>query len=143
MLKFTALAACSVALAVVLAPQFASAEPVALNVHVANVRPGGGEVRAALYDQDHWLATPVDAEAVAGDRATVIVPLRAPNSGRYGIALYQDRNGDGQLNRGVFGMPTEPFAFSNAASASFGPPAFASAAFDVAAGAPEVTITLP
>ena len=142
MMKFTALAACTVALAVVLAPQTASADPVALSVHVANVRPGGGEVRVALYDEAHWLATPVDAEAIAGDGASVTVPLSAPEGGRYGIALYQDTNGDGRLNRGAFGMPTEPFAFSNAASASFGPPSFASAAFDVQ-GAQEVTITLP
>lgn len=33
--------------------------------------------------------------------------------GEYAIALYQDENGNGKLDTGAFGVPTEPFAFSN------------------------------
>ena len=51
--------------------------------------------------------------------------------GRYAVKLFHDRNGDGELATNLFGIPSEPFGFSNNAPAQFGPPAFADAAFDV------------
>lgn len=50
--------------------------------------------------------------------------------GEYAIAFFQDLNGDKKLNRNFIGYPTEPFAFSNNASARLGPPKWKDAAFD-------------
>jgi len=33
--------------------------------------------------------------------------------GKYAISVFQDMNGNGKLDKGLFGIPTEPFAFSN------------------------------
>ncbi|TMP39238.1 DUF2141 domain-containing protein [Pseudoalteromonas rubra] len=33
--------------------------------------------------------------------------------GQYSFMVYQDLNGDGRLNRNRFGLPTEPYGFSN------------------------------
>jgi uncharacterized protein (DUF2141 family) len=47
----------------------------------------------------------------------------------YAVAIYHDRNGDEQLNRNGFGMPTEGYGFSNDAPVNLGPPRYGDAAF--------------
>ncbi len=50
------------------------------------------------------------------------------HGGSMAIAVYQDINNDGQLNRNRWGVPTEPFTFSRGAMGRRGPPAFEQAA---------------
>jgi uncharacterized protein (DUF2141 family) len=49
------------------------------------------------------------------------------------IKLFQDLNGTGRLAKNFLRIPTEPYAFSNNARGSMGPPEFSTAAFDVSA----------
>lgn len=62
--------------------------------------------------------------------------------GRYGIKAFHDLDGDGKLGANPFGMPTEPFAFSNNAPASMGPPGWGAASFEVKPGANTHVITI-
>jgi uncharacterized protein (DUF2141 family) len=48
----------------------------------------------------------------------------------YAVAIYQDVNGNGKLDKGMFGIPEEPFAFSNNFRPRFGGPSFESCKFD-------------
>lgn len=48
-------------------------------------------------------------------------------AGSYAIALYHDLNGDQQLNRGPFGIPSEGYGFSNNPASRTGPPNFGEA----------------
>ena len=130
--------ACAVALVLLMNVSIAHADTVTLDVRVDNVRPDQGQVRVALYDEGTWLGEPVVGEQIDATGASVTLRLQAPASGRYGLAAYQDTNGDGRLNRNVFGMPSEPTAFSNDAPMNFGPPRFADAALDVSAPAQTV-----
>lgn len=107
----------------------ASAQQRTIEVRVENVRVGQGAVRVALFDAAGWLETAVAAEAAQPAARAVAVRLSAP-AGRYGVAVYQDVNSDGELNTGLFGIPSEPTGFSNDAPANFGPPRFADAAFE-------------
>jgi len=50
--------------------------------------------------------------------------------GQYAIAIYQDENGNGELDKGMFGIPEEPFAFSNNFRPRFGGPSFEKCKFD-------------
>jgi uncharacterized protein (DUF2141 family) len=70
---------------------------------------------------------------VSGDTATKTFEGLAP--GRYAIKAFHDINGDGKMGTNPFGMPTEPFAFSNNAAPNMGPPKWEAAAFEVKAGA--------
>ena len=45
--------------------------------------------------------------------ATVTVTLAAPAPGRYGIKMFHDVDGDGEMGTNIVGFPTEPFGFSN------------------------------
>lgn len=69
---------------------------------------------------------------VTGDSVSTTVTGLAP--GRYAVRAFHDVDGDGKMGTNPFGIPTEPFAFSNDARGAFGPAAWADAAFDVPAG---------
>jgi uncharacterized protein (DUF2141 family) len=51
--------------------------------------------------------------------------------GLYAAVAYQDSNGNGKLDKNVFGIPKEPFGFSNGARGTMGPPSFAQAAVQI------------
>lgn len=54
--------------------------------------------------------------------------------GEYAMSIIQDLNNNQELDTKKFGMPAEPFAFSNAAMRKFGPPFFSQAKFLVEGG---------
>ena len=58
--------------------------------------------------------------------ATFTVP-----AGDYAVKSFHDVNGDGRMNANPFGMPTEPYAFSNNARGNMGPATWAQAHFAV------------
>ena len=62
--------------------------------------------------------------------------------GDYAITLFQDVNGDGKLNLGKFGIPVEPYGFSNDAAPKFGPPQWDDIRFSVSEDAQTQTIKL-
>lgn len=62
--------------------------------------------------------------------------------GRYAIVAFVDLDGDGELDRGAFGIPTEPIAYGNDAKPRFGPPSFEACVVEVGSGSREVTLTL-
>lgn len=77
---------------------------------------------------------------VSGDTVSTTVPGLAP--GRYAVKAFHDVDGDGKMATNPFGIPTEPFAFSNDAKGAFGPASWSDAAFDAAAGETVHAITI-
>ena len=49
--------------------------------------------------------------------------------GIYAVAIFNDENLNGKLDKSFFGWPTEDYLFSNYATGSFGPPEFKDASF--------------
>jgi uncharacterized protein (DUF2141 family) len=142
-MKFvTAAAACCFAFLAPLYVNDAHADQVTLDVRVDNVRPDQGDVRVAMFAEGAWLSEqPVAALRTSGDAASVTLHFTAPGPGRYGLAAFQDINGDGELSRNMIGLPTEPYAFSNNAPLRFGPPIFEDAALQIDDAA-EAVLTL-
>jgi uncharacterized protein (DUF2141 family) len=111
-------------MSLVAAPHVHAAE---LVVHVDRIVSDRGTIRVAV---DHSESSYRD-DSKAFRRART--PARAPQvavtfadipPGRYAIRVYQDENGDGWLNRNLFGVPTEPYGFSNNPPARFSMPSF-------------------
>ena len=118
-----------------------AAEPGAVRLTFkVGARPGA--VMAALFDSEEAYAKskPVQGLRVEGKGEAVEVVFRNVKPGRYAVKAFYDLNGDTKLNSNAFGMPTEPFAFSNNAPPRFGAPAWSAAAFEV--GAQGVSQTL-
>jgi uncharacterized protein (DUF2141 family) len=84
-----------------------------------------GMVMVALYDSvaayDGGSASPIAATAVSASGREVVATFDNLPAGDYAVKAFHDVNGDGQMNTNPFGMPTEPYAFSNNAVGNMGP----------------------
>lgn len=125
---------------IVISALFASigcANAASLSVEIGDGIKPGEQLLLSVYDQEtQWLKQPVHkvkqaapADIGSAGTHTLLVDELAP--GRYALMAYVDRNGNGKLDRGMFGRPIEPYGFSNGGG-SFGPPDFADAVIDVA-----------
>ena len=103
-----------------------------------------GAVMVALFDSEggYQGSKPLFARHVAAGAEPVAVRFSGLAPGRYAAKAFHDVNGDEKMNANPFGMPTEPFGFSNGAQPRMGPPAWSEAAFEVRAGANAQTIVL-
>jgi uncharacterized protein (DUF2141 family) len=59
---------------------------------------------------------------VASSKKDQVLNLGSWKEGSYTLALYLDKNKNNRLDKGLFGQPLEPYAFSNNARASFSEP---------------------
>jgi uncharacterized protein (DUF2141 family) len=94
---------------------------------------------AAAHDQN---GTPVRVAAVPVDGTVAIARFEGLAPGDHAVKAFHDIDGDGKLGSNPFGMPLEPFAFSNDAKPQGGPPRWEAARFPVAAGANVIRITI-
>ena len=69
--------------------------------------------------------------AVNKSAATMSVSMDHPGEGVYVVAVYHDLNENDELDLGLFGMPSEPYGFSNNARAVIGLPSFEAAAISL------------
>ena len=123
-------AAIALPLALPLIAGAATPAPGTLIVEVGNVRSDKGTVHVDICRETQFLkddcAWSGNARAQTGTTRVVITNLPA---GRYAAQVFQDENGNKQVDRGMFGIPKEGVGFSNDAKIRFGPPKFAEAAF--------------
>ncbi|MBW1781781.1 MAG: DUF2141 domain-containing protein [Deltaproteobacteria bacterium] len=98
----------------------------------------GGKVNIGIYDakgfpeigkQLHGIDLDIN-----GPSATYVfkdIPV-----GKYAIAVFQDENMDGKLNKNIMGIPKEPYGFSKNKYGMFGPPKFKDVSFEVTKESP-------
>jgi uncharacterized protein (DUF2141 family) len=103
-----------------------------------------GVLMIAVYDGlDGWKSgKSVRAVVAAAAAAEPAVKIDGLAPGTYAVRVFQDLDGDGKLGTNPFGLPNEPYGFSNGAKANMGPPSFADASFVVAPGANRQTLSL-
>jgi uncharacterized protein (DUF2141 family) len=61
---------------------------------------------------------------------SIVVFQNLPKN-EYAFAIYHDENKNGKLDKNIFGVPTEKYAFSNNARGTFSSPSFSSASFSL------------
>ena len=115
-----------------------------LRVTVRGVKSAEGDVKVALY------ATPkafnerqrtfgASSPATPGE---VVVVFRDLPPGRYGLAVLNDLNSNGEMDNNLLGFPQEPFGFGNDAKINLAPPAFADMTVTVGNGVTETVVNL-
>ncbi|CAL1690294.1 hypothetical protein MMB232_00416 [Brevundimonas subvibrioides] len=125
------------------APAFAAEPGADASVSLTfETRADTGAVMVALYDETTYGGgQPVRAariDVAAGERTVTFDGLP---DGDYGVKAFHDVNGNGRMDTNPFGMPTEPFAFSNNAVGNMGPAGWDRAHFAVS-GATVQTISI-
>lgn len=136
-LKLTAATAAAALFATAVAAQAAATLTVNLEC-----RSTEGRVMIAVYDsQDAYDGDGAPVRRLAAQPGQP-VRLEGLKPGRYAIKSFHDLNGNGRMDANPFGMPTEPFAFSNNAQGHMGPASWAAAAFEVGADGAVQTLRL-
>ncbi len=98
----------------------------------------GGQVYVAAYDTPEGFEDedniahaihPLPDESVRAE-----ISLEVPAKGEYVLAAFQDLNGNGELDKNFFGVPTEPYGFARVPPSKWRTPHFGEIATVVNAG---------
>jgi uncharacterized protein (DUF2141 family) len=115
---------------ILLALALAEAATGSITINVGNVRSARGRVVVDICPQDRFLgdgcAWHGEVQAVAGT-TTITVP-NVP-AGQYAVQAFHDENANGDVDRGMFGIPKEGVGFSRNARIGLGPPKWRDAYF--------------
>ncbi len=123
---------------------FLAAGDATLVVQVEGLKDDQGSARAALYASEEGYPTKPEkamrkVEApIQGGRARLVFEGLPP--GGYAVAVYHDENGNGRLDTGFLGIPTEGTAASNDAKGFMGPPTFEKARVEVGPGENRIVV---
>ncbi len=114
-----------------------------LTVTVEGIAKKQGSIMLGLFDEASYNGDgAVDGANLTVEGTSVTVTFEGLEPGEYAVRLYHDVNDDGEMNTNPFGMPTEPYAFSNDAKGRFGPAKWDDAKFSVEAEGTAHTITM-
>ncbi|MDP3853945.1 DUF2141 domain-containing protein [Phenylobacterium sp.] len=116
----------------------------ALTVAFEGIKTQKGAIMVALYDTEAAFdgGKPVSVAMIPATAARVETKIAGLAPGRYAVKAFHDVDGDGKMGTNPFGMPTEPFAFSNNAVGMMGPAKWPAAAFMLDAASAAHTMTI-
>jgi len=101
-----------------------------LTIEVGNVRNNRGRVMVDICPQDRFLKDncPFHGEAPARAGITTVTVANVP-AGAFAAQAFHDENGNGETDRGLFGIPREGVGFSRNARIRMSPPKWTEAMF--------------
>ena len=97
-----------------------------LIITVKKIESIKGKLQVCLTDRkEDFLKQCKYVKSVAVTNKTISFEIANIKTGIYSISLFHDENSNGVLDtKGVFGIPSELYGFSNNPSSTFGPPSF-------------------
>ena len=103
-----------------------------------------GDVRVAVFSNqtDFENGDSFFAVSSPASLSETKLEIKDLSPGNYGIALFQDLNGNEQLDRNLFGVPTEPYGFSQNPVILFSAPRFDEFEFELTGDPLVLNITL-
>ena len=116
-----------------------------VSIHVSGLKSQSSNLYVAVFDSEEGFPKPEHSSTtttIPVSTESVEFSLSLPDSSTTGIAIFQDLNGDGKLTKNGFGLPIEPYGFSNNARSTFGPPSFSQAAFKVSEKTTSIEISV-
>jgi uncharacterized protein (DUF2141 family) len=106
-----------------------------IRIEFSGINQIKGEMMIALYNNGNGFpgngALAYQTKSFAITNTNPIVEFNSIPYGTYAVAYYQDLNSNRKLDTNWLGIPTEPYGFSNNVTATFAPPDFKAAAFEV------------
>ena len=111
-----------------------------LRVEVTGLESSRGSVRIAVFSSEETFLDDAAFAAIRPIARGRSVWRVAVPPGTYAAAAHHDRDGDGEMARGLFGIPSEPHGFSRGARGRFGPPSWRDARVRVGASGAVVRV---
>ncbi len=117
-----------------------------LDISFSNIQHAKGSLYVGIYNSEADFLKPEKAvlkkivPVAAAGTLDLNLPELAP--GVYALSCFHDLNGNGKLDTNLFGVPTEPYGFSNNARPKFRAPNWAEAKFEVKNGGSRISVKL-
>ncbi len=118
-----------------------SAMAASVSVSISGVVPNGTPVLVALCSRSLEPGSCEQGERLTANSGSLRTTFTNVAPGRYAVAVYQDLNNSGSIERTRLGLPLEPYGFSNGAGQGRRP-SFDAAAFGVREGQASVSVSL-
>ena len=132
----------SILVLVILFAGIMQAQTVSLEVKVSGFKNNDGKVKVGLYNSEFsFLKTVYKSLASDIKNETATVTFTDLPKGEYAVSVYHDENGNGAMDKNMFGIPSEDYAASNNAKGVMGPPKYADAKFTIETNS-KIKITL-
>lgn len=107
-----------------------------LELTIENIQKAQGKIMIAVFkgeanflEDDQDIAAKIALVEKTGGLSVTFPNL--PFGDDYSIAVYHDVNGNEKLDTNFFGVPTEPYGFSNNARSKWGAPKYKIARFEL------------
>jgi len=126
-------------------PSVARAAAATLTVRFEGIETPKGQIMLSVFDNapaHDQNGAPVRVAAVPVEGTSALANFEGLAPGDYAVKAFHDVDGDSKMGTNPFGMPLEPYAFSNNAKAQGAPPRWEATRFPVAAGANTIRITI-
>jgi uncharacterized protein (DUF2141 family) len=117
-----------------------------LSVRLVQLRSNSGSIGCALFSTERGF--PKDRGAAVQTKWCPIASKESLCSfdpipaGTYAVACFHDENGNGKMDAGLFGIPTEGVVASNHAKGFMGPPSFKDARFSFPGAATQLRLRM-
>lgn len=116
-----------------------------ITIRVTGLTPKPGALRIAVFESSEGFPKPEQSTSTTvvesdGDQAEF--SLKLPVNHPLAIAVFQDLDGNKVITKNGFGIPTEPYGFSNKARGVLGPPTFQQAVVRVGEGQDSLEIQI-
>lgn len=114
------------------------AQKYTLKVHIDGFENNKGKLYYQVVDTKE---KPIKQAAETIENKQVKVEMKDLPAGKYAVRVFQDENNNTKMDKGMFGIPKEPWGLSNNIKATFGPPKFEDTLFELKSNK-EISITI-
>jgi len=114
-----------------------------LTVTVEDAQPNIGQILISLFDSENYMQAPTAQQTgTVDDDGRCAFVFQGLAAGEYAVSVIYDEDMDGELDTGLFRIPTEKIGFSNNAKGRFGPASYEDAKFPLSSTNTAITINL-
>ncbi|PWG06457.1 DUF2141 domain-containing protein [Polaribacter aquimarinus] len=105
-----------------------------LTIEISGMDTDKGKVFIALYNsKENFLKSSKDTKGTSAvvKNKKAVAYFKGLKKGEYAISLFHDENDNKKMDTKIFGIPKEPYGFSNDATGFMGPPKYKDAKFSL------------
>jgi uncharacterized protein (DUF2141 family) len=94
-----------------------------LQIEVSNVKKDRGSIMLAVHNRANFLKSRLVEQKIPTNQTSCVLKIDL-EEGEYAVAVFQDENNNQKLDTNMFGVPQEPYGFSNNARPKLRAPTF-------------------
>ena len=87
-----------------------------LTIKISNIEKLKGDIKIGVFNTDtNFLkeGAAIKNYSIKVDKNTAVLTITDLPKGEYAVSMYHDENSDAKMNTNFFGIPKEPYGFSN------------------------------